>query len=65
MWLNKILWILLALALLIFAFRALLNRQQKQAVHQTVAFIAKVIFDCGKYFGIMDIFSSVFLTILI
>jgi hypothetical protein len=22
-------------------------------------------FDCGKYFGIMDIFSSVFLTILI
>lgn len=43
MWLNKILWILLALALLIFAFRALLNRQQKQAVHQTVAFIAKVI----------------------
>ena len=38
MWLNKILWILLALA-----FRALLNRQQKQAVHQTVAFIAKII----------------------
>ncbi|AUX60467.1 hypothetical protein JF634_04295 [Simonsiella muelleri] len=60
MWLNKILWILLALALLIFAFRALLNRQQKQAVHQTVAFIAKVILIVASISALWTFFHRYF-----
>ncbi|WP_277074742.1 protein MIGRI [Simonsiella muelleri] len=60
MWLNKILWILLALALLIFAFRALLNRQQKQAVHQTVAFIAKVILIVASILALWTFFHRYF-----
>ena len=60
MWLNKILWMLLALALLIFAFRALLNRQQKQAVHQTVAFIAKVILIVASILALWTFFHRYF-----
>ena len=60
MWLNKILWILLALALLIFAFRTLLNRQQKQAVHQTVAFIAKVILIVASILALWTFFHRYF-----
>lgn len=60
MWLNKILWILLALALLIFAFRALLNRQQKQAVHQTVAFIAKIILIVASILALWTFFHRYF-----
>ncbi len=60
MWLNKILWILLALALLIFAFRALLNCQQKQAVHQTVAFIAKVILIVASILALWTFFHRYF-----
>lgn len=60
MWLNKILWILLALALLIFAFRALLNRQQKQVVHQTVAFIAKIILIVASILALWTFFHRYF-----
>ena len=60
MWLNKILWILLALALLIFAFRALLNRQQKQAVHQTVALIAKIILIVASILALWTFFHRYF-----
>lgn len=43
MWINKFLATLSVLAVLIFAFRVLLGKQQKQALHELVQIIAKVL----------------------
>lgn len=54
MWINKFLATLSVLALLIFAGRVLLGKQQKQALHELVQIMAKVLL-------IVALFSAIFL----
>ncbi|SSY69999.1 protein MIGRI [Alysiella crassa] len=58
--LNKILAAALLFALLIFIWRVLLGKHEKQVFHQTVQFIAKIIVIVAIMVGLLSVYQRYF-----